>query len=207
MTKPDGLATAKATLANLNSELTRVDGRLTEIGIGRERVAHGALTGDATAREKLEALKREAAELADHRKDVVAAIGHAEHLVRLGLANEKRREEIAAAKRRKEFATNLRTVGSEADQGKLLGLASIARDAGQLGVEFLHVQFVGPNLMNALHTMIAPLHPFMDPMSVRKLSPDQRITFTKLLGGWADRIDAEADRVIAGKSESRKEAA
>jgi hypothetical protein len=204
--KPDTVEAARSILTDLTDERDRVDNRLAEITTAREQIAHSALTGDAAARERLEALKKEAGELADHCKDVDAAIAHAQRNVATAEAAEHRKEEVAAANRRKVYAERLRTIGREADEGKLGPLAKIPEEAQAAGVEFLTIDRVGPLIMIALYTAWHPLHRYMGMNERRVIAPSERTTFSELLGSWAHHIDLAADQVIAGKT-PRKEAA
>lgn len=205
--KPDPVAAAKATLADLTDERERVDGRLADIGAEREKIAHAALTGDMAAREQLDALKREAAELADHRKDVEAAIAQAERDVAKAEAVVLRHREVAEANRRKAYAAYLRSVGAAADQGKLAALAVIPQESAAAGIDFLTLEFIRGKLIDVVQwVFLRPLQHFMHPIE-RHLAKPECSSVSELLGKWADRIDQEADRVIAGKSEPKKEAA
>lgn len=203
----------EAELSRFIAERERIGARLEEIAAERERIAHAALTGDAAARDRLEALKRESAELADHHKDLGAAVAEARRRVAAADAAAHRREMVAAAERRKEVAASLRAAGERADRGArefagaLAEIEAITRDVDATDIPLLAFIRVRPHMMNAAHTAFLPVQSLLDPTTRRIVPPSGRHSFGKVLGGWAAEIEAEADRVIAGANQEKKEAA
>lgn len=208
--KQNPLSAAQDELSELRIEGDRIDGRRCRIRIERERIARAALTGDAAAREQLDTLKREDRELADQRTDVEAAIADAERNVAAAKSAKVRKEEVAAAERRKLLATSLRTAGERADRSArefaeaLAEIDAISRDPDAEGIPQLEYGRVRVHVMDAAHTAFVPVHSFMRPEERVLMPPSARRSFAEVLGSWADHIEIDADRVIAG---DEKEAA
>jgi hypothetical protein len=211
--KQGPLDVARSTLNDLTNERDRSDAKLVGIAAEREQIAHAALTGDNGARERLEELKREVAHLTEHGKDLAAAIVEAERNFNCAREAERRTKEVEAANRRKALAVSLRAAGERADRGAqefaeaIAEIEALSRDPEAVGIRFLEMIFLRPHIMNAAHAAFQPMHPFMPPLERRSFAPGDRHSFGEVLGGWADRIDEEADQVIAGKAEATKEAA
>lgn len=114
--KLDPLTTARSELASLAAERERTDDRLGQIAGEREHIAHAALTGHVPARERLDNLKREAGELADHSKDLEAAIAQAERNVAAAEAAAAAEERKAQARKSLALTDELETAGEAASE-------------------------------------------------------------------------------------------
>lgn len=209
----DRATAARATEIALLGERDRITQRQAEIDADRETIAHAALTGDAKARERLTALRQEAADLSDQAKDVASAISQAERDIvaadaAVAALDKREKAGIASA-----LADKFEETGREATAAlntfaaafaEMRDIAATLRDSGATQLSRATMDM---NMRRATQTSLMTAG-----LQGEFLAPGHRIEMSDLIAGWSADIregarrSAEAADVVLGASTKRKAA-
>lgn len=193
----DKATAAREIEADLRGQSARIAERQAKIADERENIAHAALTGDASARDKLTALRQEAAGLTDQAKDVAAAINHAEREIiaaDAAVAALDRRQKAEAAT---ALAGRFEETGREAMAAldtfarafaEMQGIAATLRDSGATQISRATMEM---NMRRATQTSLMKAG-----LQGEFLAPGHRIEMAGLIAGWAADIREGARRSV-----------
>ena len=209
---------ARVTLAQLNEKLAEFDRRAIELENEATGISLAAMTGDAAARKRLDALNRERSAHELESRNIKSAIRAQEAVVTEAEWAEKEAENAEKAKRALIVSERVAARGKKLDQA-LLTLAMEAEGLEedlselnyQLGIAYpslanfraiVERPFLAGLMFQPSGKKLSNGWPADGTLKLRHLAPGERMTFSEITEGYAKTIRRTASMVLGEKEEA-----